>query len=269
LEQSASIQTSEAHPGADGVGARVVNLGHAGIAHDLNNLLTPVIWMLDSLRAKQAGIPVQYPRIEGAIASVERARSSERQLSDIQARQQVSTIVRTPELLRESKKLSLCVLGPYIKLAFNTASPLPAIGDNREWIERALINLIINARETMRDGGTVTIGVHTEFRCAATLGQAEIGLHISICDTGAAMDAATVHRAARQYFSTKSYGCGFGLAVTRDLIEQLGGDMTIASLPGIGTTIEIWLPAARGAIDLSPNDPRDRVVKGAVLSHQA
>lgn len=269
MKQSAGIQMPEAHSGADGVEARAINFGPAGIAHDLNNLLTPVIWMLDSLRTMQAGIPVQYQRIEGAIACVERARSLVRQLSDIQARQPVSTIVRTPELLRDLEKLSLCALGPRIKLVFNTALAPPAIGGDRERVERALLNLIINAREAMPDGGTVTIGVHTEFRCAATLGQAEIGLHISIFDTGAGMDAATLYRAARPYFSTKPNESGLGLAVTRDLIEQLGGDMTIASVPGIGTTIDIWLPAARRTIDPSPNDPHDRMMKGAVLSHQA
>jgi signal transduction histidine kinase len=259
----------EAHSGADGVEARVINFGPAGIAHDLNNLLTPVIWMLDSLRTMQAGIPVQYQRIEGAIACVERARSLVRQLSDIRARQPVSVIVHIPVLLREREKLFLCTFGPRIRLVFNTASALTALGDDRERVERALLNLIINAREAMSDGGTVTIGVNMEFRCAATLGQAEIGLHISICDTGAGMDAATLHRTARPFFSTKPNGPGLGLAVTRDLIEQLGGDMTIASLPGIGTTIDIWLPAARRAIDPSPNDPRDQMVKGAILSHQA
>jgi signal transduction histidine kinase len=248
LEQSASIQMPEAHSGADGIEARVINLGPAGIVRDLNNLLTPVIWMLDSLRAMQAGIPVQYQRIEGAIACVERARSLVRQLSDIRAKQPVSMIDQIPVLLRELEKLFLCTFGPYIRLVFNTASALPAIGGDQERVERALLNLIINAREAMSDGGTVTIGVHAEFRCAATLGQAEIGLHISICDT-AGMDAATLHRTARPFFSTKPNGSSLGLAATRDLIEQFGGDMTIASLPGIGTTIDIWLPAARRAID--------------------
>ena len=253
MEQSACIEAAEAHSGADGVGARDINLGRAGIAHDLNNLLTPVIWVLDSLRVKQAGTPVQCQRIEAAIACVDRARSLVHQLSGIKTRQPVSTIVRTSELLRGLEKLSLCALGPRVKLVFNTAPLLPAIGGDRERIERALLNLIINAREAMPDGGTVTIGAHTEYRCAATLGQAEMGLHISICDTGPGMDAATLHRAARPFFSTKPDGSGLGLAVTHDLIEQLGGDMTITSLPGIGTTIDIWLPAARRAIDPSPN----------------
>jgi len=186
LEQPAGMHMREAHSGADGVEAQVVNLGRAGIVHDLNNLLTPVIWMLDSLREKQTGKHVQCQRIEGAIC-VERARSLLSQLSDIRAgRQPDSTIVQTPELLRELENVFLCALGPRIRFVFDTASALPAIGGNRERIERALLNLIVNAREAMPLGGTVTIGVHPEFRSSVPLGQAEIGLHISICDTGLA-----------------------------------------------------------------------------------
>jgi signal transduction histidine kinase len=245
LEQPAGIQTHGAHSGADGVEARNVDVGRAGIVHDLNNLLTPVIWILASLRETQAGTPVQYQRIEGAIACAERARSLVRQLSDIQAgRQADCTMVRTPELLKGLKKVFLCALGPRIKLAFETTSTLPVLRIDRERLERALLNLIVNAREAMPNGGTVTVGTHTEFRSAGQPGQAQVGLHIYICDTGIGMDAATLHQAAKPLFSTKPSGSGLGLAVTRDLIAQLNGDMTITSLPGIGTTIDIWLPAA-------------------------
>ncbi len=245
LEQPSGIQVTDTHSGADGIEARVDDLGLAGIVHDLNNLLTPVIWMLDSLREKQAGTAVPCERIEGAMACAERARSLVCQLSDIQARRQTdSTIVRIPELLKELEKLFLCALGPRIKLVFDVAPAFPVIGIDRERIERALLNLIVNAREAMPNGGTMTVGAHTEFRSAAPLGRAEIGLHITISDTGTGMDTITLRRAAKPPFSTKPHGSGLGLAVTRDLIEQLNGDMAITSVLGIGTTIDVWLPAA-------------------------
>ena len=139
LEQPVGINTPGSRSGFDGVEARIVDVGRAGIVHDLNNLLTPVIWILASLRETQAGTPVQYQRIEGAIACAERARSLVRQLSAIQAGWQADcTIVRTPELLKELQKVFLCALGPRIKLVFDMTSALPVIRIDRERLERAM-----------------------------------------------------------------------------------------------------------------------------------
>ena len=245
LERPADIQTSGMRTGAERADRRVADEGHAAIVHDLNNFLTPIVWVLASLQERHSDSSMQRQRIEGAIACADRARSLVRQLSDIGASRQLDfTLVRVSEMLVELEKVFLCALGPRIKLVFDTTPALPVVRIDRERIERALLNLIINARDAMPDGGTVTVCARIELRTAAQPRQGEIRLRISICDTGTGMDAVTLRQAATPFFSTKPNGSGLGLAATRDLIERLYGDMKITSALGIGTSIDIWLPVA-------------------------
>ena len=245
LERPAGTQTVSANAKADAADTRMVDAGRISIAHDLNNLLTPVIWMLATLQEKQVGAPTQRRRIEGAIACADRARSLVRQLADTRASRQLDlSLVCIPGMLSDLEKVFLCALGPRTRLVFDIAPTLPVVLIDRERTERALLNLIVNAREAIADGGTVTVSAHMGARPADRPSEANRKLHISIRDTGAGMDAATLRRAIKPFFSTKPDGSGLGLAVTRDLIERLNGDMTITSAPGIGTTIDMWLPVA-------------------------
>jgi signal transduction histidine kinase len=245
LELPTGTQMLNANAKVEASDTRMANAGRISIAHDLNNLLTPVIWTLATLQEKQVGAPTQRRRVEGAIACADRAQSLVRQLADTWASRQLDlTLVCIPGMLSNLEKVFLCALGPRIKLVFNIAPALPAVLIDRERIERALLNLIVNARESIADGGTVTVSAHMEARPADRPSEANRKLHISIRDTGAGMDAATLRQAVTPFFSTKPDGSGLGLAVTRDLIECLNGDMTIKSAPGIGTTIDMWLPIA-------------------------
>jgi CheY-like chemotaxis protein len=135
----------------------------------------------------------------------------------------------------------------------------------------ALLNLVVNARDAMPDGGTLTI--------AARMAEPPAGgglrpgryVSLSVSDTGVGMDAETMNRAIEPFFSTKGIGkgTGLGLSMIHGLAAQLGGRLDLASTPGVGTTVQIWLPVAEGEVAqaalASTSDDRDNLGAGTVL----
>jgi signal transduction histidine kinase len=110
-------------------------------------------------------------------------------------------------------------------------------------VERALLNLVLNARDAMPEGGEVTIAATLELPPAAHERRCERMIRLSVIDCGIGMDVETLRMAGQPNFSTKTNGTGLGLATVRQLMESLGGGLSITSKPGKGTTIALWLPA--------------------------
>jgi CheY-like chemotaxis protein len=133
----------------------------------------------------------------------------------------------------------------------NLGADLPAVLTDRNQLEMAILNLAVNARDAMPDGGTLTIAavpetVEGEHRAELARGTY---VRLSVSDTGQGMDAQTLARAIEPFFSTKGIGkgTGLGLSMVHGLAAQLGGGLAIASEPGRGTCIELWLPTAPSA----------------------
>jgi CheY-like chemotaxis protein len=144
--------------------------------------------------------------------------------------------------------------GPQIRVSVELAQPLlPAKADPNQ-LEMALLNLAVNARDAMPDGGTLRISANEETVGAGHRAKLPSGryLRISVADTGVGMDAATQARAVEPFFSTKGVGkgTGLGLSMVHGLAAQLGGALTIQSRPGVGTNIELWLPVCPEAVGL-------------------
>jgi signal transduction histidine kinase len=120
-------------------------------------------------------------------------------------------------------------------------------------MEAALLNLVINARDAMPDGGTVTIAATEEiFLPGSGFGQRMRNVvRLSVRDTGTGMDENTLRRAHEPFFSTKETGkgTGLGLSIVRDLVEQSGGEFAINSRLGVGSTVDLWLPIAVRALE--------------------
>ena len=114
----------------------------------------------------------------------------------------------------------------------------------------AILNLALNARDAMPDGGTLTIGAHAATVAADHPARLSPGdyVRITVADTGIGMDEATLSRAIEPFFSTKGIGkgTGLGLSMVHGLASQLGGAMQVASKPGLGTLVELLLPVADG-----------------------
>ncbi|HEX8580400.1 MAG TPA: ATP-binding protein, partial [Allosphingosinicella sp.] len=135
-------------------------------------------------------------------------------------------------------------------IAVTVISPpnLPAARVDPSQLELAVLNLAINARDAMPGGGALTMEVRRETVQPGLWEGLKAGDYIcvSVADTGVGMDAATLKRAIEPFFSTKGVGkgTGLGLSMAHGLAAQLGGSLTISSKIGVGTRVELWLPAA-------------------------
>ena len=229
-----------------------------GVAHDFNNLLTPIIGGLDMLQRRGAQGPREERLVSGALQSAERAKTLVQRLLAFARRQPLqATAVDIGKLVENMGDLLSSTIGPRIAITLDIAPALPAAMADVNQIEMALLNLAVNARDAMPDGGALTIAV-----CLRRQGGPQFGLApgsyvcVTVTDTGVGMDEATLLRAAEPFFSTKGVGkgTGLGLSMVHGLVAQLGGAVHLASERGKGTTVEFLLPTADGvALTVVPN----------------
>jgi CheY-like chemotaxis protein len=138
--------------------------------------------------------------------------------------------------------------GPQIKVVIKAPADLPPAKADHNQIEMALLNLSVNARDAMPQGGTLRITAGQEDVPADHPTKLRPGAYIrlSVADTGIGMDEATLARAVEPFFSTKGLGkgTGLGLSMAHGLASQLGGCLTVQSRRGVGTNVELWLPVS-------------------------
>jgi PAS domain S-box-containing protein len=218
-----------------------------GVAHDFNNLLTPILGGLDMLQRRGTLDERSQRLVDGALQSAERARVLVQRLLAFARRQPLSArAVDLRQLVEGMTDLVSSTLGPRIRIVMDVRNNLPAVLADPNQLELALLNLAVNARDAMEDGGTLTISAG-EAEAEANL-RLEGGRYVRLgmTDTGVGMDADTLSRAVEPFFSTKGVGkgTGLGLSMIHGLAAQLGGMLDIASTPGVGTRVDIWLPIA-------------------------
>lgn len=218
-----------------------------GVAHDFNNLLTPIVGTLDMLQRRGVGGEREQRLISGAVQSAERAKTLVQRLLAFARRQPLRTVpVDVAKLVGDMGDLVASTTGPQIKVVIDVPEDLPAAIADLNQLEMALLNLSVNARDAMLEGGTMRISASTER--VGTGHRSKLGagdyLCLSVADTGIGMDAATLARAVEPFFSTKGVGkgTGLGLSMVHGLASQLNGALTIQSAPGLGTNVELWLP---------------------------
>lgn len=218
-----------------------------GVAHDFNNLLTPIVGSLDLLQRKGLGNERERRLIAGAVQSAERAKTLVQRLLAFARRQPLqATAVDLTPLVNGMADLVASTTGPQIRVVVDAADGLPPAKADPNQLEMAILNLAVNARDAMPDGGTLRISVNSETAGPDNDGHVVPGayLRLSIADTGMGMDEATLKRAVEPFFSTKGVGkgTGLGLSMAHGLASQLGGALSIRSTPGVGTNVELWLP---------------------------
>jgi PAS domain S-box-containing protein len=246
-----------------------------GIAHDFNNLLAVVVGNLEVLLRRlenNGGGPDEMSRrlIDGALRGADRAAALTGQLLAF-ARQQTldpqpietrSLIEGVCDLLRRS-------LGERIVIEIAIADDVWAIFADGNQLENALVNLAVNARDAMANGGRLTIAA-TNAHVATkptTDEQPQPGDYvvISVSDTGAGMSADVVAKAFEPFFTTKvsGEGTGLGLSQVYGFVKQSGGQASIESRIGTGTTIRLRLPRFQGMPAVASSPAADPVVQGA------
>lgn len=233
-----------------------------GIAHDFNNLLTGVIGSLDVLRTRLAR--GQYEETERyldvATSSAKRAAALTHRLLAFSRRQPLKPDVVEADVLVDSlRDLFQRTLGPHIRLSTNSPpSAWPTLCDPNQ-LESTLLNLVINARDAMPEGGLLTVQT-THLTIAtdesATQHELEQGDYIclSVSDSGQGMPAEVLRRAFEPFFTTKAigHGTGLGLSMAYGFAKQSDGGIRIESCPGKGTTVQLYLPRYGGGRSASP-----------------
>lgn len=151
-------------------------------------------------------------------------------------------------LVRGMADLVGSTIGPKIKLVLEVPEELPPARADHNQLEMALLNLCVNARDAMPDGGTLQIAVSAQTVAGDDARGLTPGPYISlsVSDSGTGMDEETARRAVEPFFSTKGLGkgTGLGLSMAHGLARQLGGSLTITTAPGAGTKVEILLPVS-------------------------
>jgi nitrogen-specific signal transduction histidine kinase/CheY-like chemotaxis protein len=232
-----------------------------GIAHDFNNLLTPIIGGLDLLHRKLEGDPRSLRIVDGAMESAERSRALVSRLLAFARRQSLTP--RDTDLVGLLEGLTDLLdrsVGPNVTVVLRLEQPPLCAKVDPAQLELAILNLAVNARDAMPDGGELTIGaaeVVTRQQGALRAGRY---VRISVTDNGVGMDAATLKRAIEPFYTTKDVGrgTGLGLSMVHGMAAQSGGALLMSSEPGKGTTAEIWLPA--GVAPPAADKPAEPVV---------
>ena len=240
-----------------------------GIAHDFNNLLMAVLGGLEIVRRRVADDPKIVSLLDNAIHGAQRGVSLSQRMLAFARRQELHLeLVDVSELVRGMAGLLRQSLGPRIEV--ETRFPLslkPVLADANQ-MELALLNLAVNARDAMPDGGTVTISAR-EHRLEAVDGVLPAGdyLCLALTDEGEGMDEATLKQATEPFFTTKGVGkgTGLGLSMVHGLAAQCGGRLVLKSEIGVGTVAELWLPlAVASVVPVEAQSPKQPEPHGAL-----
>ncbi|HLZ98268.1 MAG TPA: response regulator [Steroidobacteraceae bacterium] len=222
-----------------------------GVAHDFNNLLMAVLGSL-TLLDKRLSVEDQHNRrlLQNAIQGAQRGAALTQRLLAFSRRQELKPeSVDVAQLVSGMEELLKRALGLGIELTLDFPSGLPPLLADANQLELALLNLALNARDAMPQGGRLMISAAAETKGPsgpdARLVPGDY-LRIRIADSGVGMDNVTLAKATEPFFTTKGpgKGTGLGLSMVQGLAAQSGGLLDIQSKPDMGTTIDLWLPQA-------------------------
>ncbi len=234
-----------------------------GVAHDFNNLLTVISGFSDLLRSDLSpGHPglVYVKEIQNA---AERASGLTRQLLAFSRRQVLAPrVLDLNELVRNVEKMLVRLLGEDVDFEANLEEPLGAVRADPGQIEQVLMNLTVNSRDAMPEGGKLTISTRVATLCevARLTDQTALApgsyVTLSVADTGVGIDPEVQARVFEPFFTTKGpgKGTGLGLSTVYGIVHQSGGGIRVHSEPGRGATFTIYLPLVPDAPEAVAGD---------------
>jgi signal transduction histidine kinase/CheY-like chemotaxis protein len=241
-----------------------------GIAHDFNNLLTAIIGYADLLRAELRPHDPKREYVEEIRRAGERAAALVQQLLGFSRKQMIAPrVLDLNASLKDSQKLLRRVIGEDIRLdVIESDDPVNVLIDPIQ-VDQVLVNLVVNARDAMPDGGTITLRT-----ARIALDDDDCRLNpdarpgdycmLEISDTGIGMSDVTLTKIFEPFFTTKdkSKGTGLGLATTYGIVKQNGGFIDVLSHLGDGSTFRIYLPPSEHSGDLERPRPAAKKVAG-------
>ncbi len=219
-----------------------------GIAHDFNNLLTAILGYADWLEQE---LPPQDAQKRDHVSEIQkaatRAAGLTRQLLAFSRHQVVQPVVLdVGRTLDELMPMLRRLIGEHIEITGDTIGEPPPVLADRNQLEQVILNLAVNARDAMPDGGQLRIrleAVHIDHPPSGSGLTPGDWVRLDVQDTGVGMDAATQARIFEPFFTTKEFGrgTGLGLATVYGIIRQMGGAILVDSTPGRGTTFHIYM----------------------------
>jgi len=239
----------------------------AGIAHDFNNLLTAIVGFSQLAMTQLEPSDPSRADVQEVIKAGRSAASLTRQLLAFSRKQILQPqVLDLNMIVRRMESLLRRTIGEDVTFVTTLAPLLGRVNADPGQIEQVIMNLCVNARDAMPDGGTLTIETDTIDRAA--LGIDDIGretpsayVRIRLADTGIGMDATVKAHLFEPFYTTKerSHGTGLGLATVYGIVKQSGGFIHVDSEVGRGTTCDIFLPRVEGAVDaIMPSEEASR-----------
>jgi signal transduction histidine kinase len=230
---------------------KVESLGQltGGVAHDFNNLLMAVLGNLEILRKYIPDDVKLHRLIDGAIQGAERGATLTKRMLAFARRQELQpATVNVPKLVDSMVEMLSRSLGANIEITTEFESNVPPTRVDPNQLELALLNLALNARDAMPNGGRLTISARRDRVGEGVIPGLPAGDYVCIAerDTGVGMEEVTLKRATEPFFTTKGAGrgTGLGLSMVDGLVAQSGGAMRISSKIGAGTAVELWIPVS-------------------------
>jgi len=251
---------------------RLQSLGQlaGGVAHDFNNLLSVISNYATFVSEETRDRPAVQEDIARIRTAADRAAQLTAQLLTFARRETVlPQVLDLNAIVADVQNLLLRSLGEHIELVVMTGADLPPIRADRGQVEQVLVNLAVNARDAMPDGGTLVIQTRPvwlqadqpRLRPAPTPGPY---LELSVSDTGVGMSSEVVARMFDPFFTTKpkGHGTGLGLSTVYGVVAASGGSLNVYSEPGIGTTIRVYLPTVDAPLTAGPAGEPERLHYG-------
>jgi PAS domain S-box-containing protein len=228
-----------------------------GVAHDFNNLLGVIVGYAELLRRQFPEADAIGQRIDKILDAAARAATLTKQLLAFSRRQILQPrVLDLNEVVQGLHDMLLRLIGEDVELVTRTAARLGRVRADRGQIEQVIMNLAVNSRDAMPDGGkliieTTDVTLGAEYADTHVAGTPGPYVMVAVSDSGTGMDAETRARIFEPFFTTKELGkgTGLGLSTAYGIVKQSGGFIWVYSEPDHGTTFKIYLPAVGEAVD--------------------
>lgn len=241
----------------------------SGIAHDVNNALTPILFAAELLPSQRGG-PDEKRLLETVSKSATRAAQIVRQmLTFVRGAATQAADLQLRHLVREATEMARVAFPKSIRVQFQLPNDFWPVRADAAQLSQVIMNLAVNARDAMPEGGELRFsGENIVVGGEAPGGMAELApgnyAVLRVSDTGCGIRAEHLPKVFEPFFTTKPVGegTGLGLAIVRDIVRSHGGAIRVESSPGHGTKFEIFLPAVSAAVVETANSRTDVVPRG-------